>query len=93
MLVVEDFVHLATELGIDLGDHTINHGLLDRFTVVLGLEQLFDEGRHAALGNIVGIIVRRQTGFGDDAVENAVFAALFALLLCCAGAHCVGFLG
>jgi hypothetical protein len=81
--VVEDLVHLAAELGIDLGDHAVDHGFLDRLAVVLRLEQFFDEGRHAALGDVVGFVVRGQTGFGDDAVENAVFAVLGALLLCC----------
>ncbi len=85
--MVENRVHLAAELGIDLGDHTVDHGLLDRFAVVVRLEQLFDEGRHAALGNVIGFIVGRQAGLRDDVVENAVLAFGAAGLLCCAGAH------
>ncbi len=77
--MVEDFVHLTAELGIDLGDHAVNHGFLDRLAVVLRLEQFFDERRHTALGDVVGFVVRGQAGFGDDAVENAVFAVLVAL--------------
>ncbi|MNJ49944.1 hypothetical protein D3C77_452030 [compost metagenome] len=92
VFVVKNFVHLAAELGIDLGDHAINHGLLDRLTVILRLEQLFDKGRYTAFGDVIGFIVRRQAGFGDDAVENAVLAVVVAFLLCCTGTHGVGFL-
>ncbi|MNQ35177.1 hypothetical protein D3C85_486520 [compost metagenome] len=42
--VVEDFVHLLAELGVDLGDHAVDHGLFHRLVFVLRLQQLFDEG-------------------------------------------------
>ncbi len=91
--MVEDLVDLATELGVDLGDHAIDHGLLDRLTAVLGLEKLFDERRHAALGNVVGIVLWRQARLGDDAFKNTVLAIFLAVLQRCIGIHVSAFLG
>ena len=91
--VVQNFVHLTAELGIDLSNHAVNHGLLDGFTIVLRLEQLFDKRRHATLGDVIGFVVRGQTRLGDDVVKNAVFAVFGTALLRCVGAHCVVFLG
>gem|GEM_PF-6990902 len=78
--VVKDLVHLLAELGVDLRDHAVDHGLLHRLVFVLRLEQFFDEGRDAALGDVVGLVVRGQAGFGDDAVEDAAFGEVVAVL-------------
>src|SRR3990167_4447193 len=50
--VVEDFVHLPAELGVDLRDHAVDHGLFHGLIFVLRLQQLFDKGRHASLGDV-----------------------------------------
>ncbi len=82
--VVQDFVHLPAELGVDLRDHAVDHGLLHRLVFVLRLEQLFDEGRYAALGDVVGLVIGSQFGLGDDAVENAEFGGAVAAFYGCA---------
>jgi hypothetical protein len=71
LLVVENLVHLTAEFGVNFRDHTVDHGLFDWLMFVLWLEQFFDEGRHAALGNVISIVIGGQFGFGDDAVEDA----------------------
>ncbi|MCY1529390.1 hypothetical protein D9M68_645300 [compost metagenome] len=73
VVVVKDGVHLLAELGVDLGDHPVDQGLLHRLVLVVRLEQFGDEGADAALGDGVGLVVRGQAGFGDDAVEDAGF--------------------
>ena len=75
--MMENLVHLRAELGVDLGDHPVDHRLLHRL----------DEGGDATLGDVVGLVVRAQAGLGDDAVENVVFAVLVPALLCGTGAH------
>ncbi|MNF62018.1 hypothetical protein D3C84_436870 [compost metagenome] len=80
-------VHLTAELRIDLGNHAVNHGFFDLFATVLRLEQFFDKCRYTTLGDIVGLIIRSQAGFGDDTVKNAVFTDLAALLMRCVSAH------
>src|SRR5690606_7185111 len=85
--VVEDLVHLPAELGVDLRDHAVDHGLLHRLVLVVRLQQLFDEGRHATLGDVIGLVVGSQAGFRDDAVENAGFGDIPGAFHYCTGTH------
>lgn len=70
--VVQNFIHLKTELRVDLGNHPIHQPLLDGLATVLRLDQLFDERRDATLGNAIRLVVRTQQSLCNDVVENAV---------------------
>ena len=85
--VVEDFVHLPAELGVDLRDHAVDHGLFYWLIFVLRLQQLFDKGRYTALGDVIGFVVRSQFGLGNDAVEDAEVGGAATALYCCTSAH------
>ena len=69
--MVQDLVDLPAELVVDLGDHPVDQRLLHRLLGVVRLEQLLNEGGDAALGHTIALVVRREAGLGDDAVEDA----------------------
>ncbi|MDT4792942.1 hypothetical protein D3C76_687530 [compost metagenome] len=85
--MVENFVHLPAELGVDLRDHAVDQCLLDLLALILRLQQLLDEGGDATFGDAIGFVIRSQAGLGDDAVENAVLDAGPRGFLYCARAH------
>src|SRR5690554_1566074 len=84
---MENLVHLLAELAVDLGNHAIDHGLLHRLLLIVGLEQFLDEGGHTPPGDAVGFVFGAQAGLGDDAVENAVVGGLPAGVERCLCGH------
>ena len=80
LLVVQDGIHLTAELGVDFSDHAINQGLFDGLLIVLRLQQLGDESRDATLGDVVGLVVRGEPGFGNNSVQNAAIGGVLGLL-------------
>src|SRR5690606_1058637 len=85
--VMENLVHLLAELAVDLGNHAIDHGLLHRLLLIVGLEQFLDEGGHTPPGDAVGFVFGAQAGLGDDAVENAVVGGLPVVVERCLCVH------